>query len=222
MIWISGIDEPQQNKGIVEIIFLCVLVDLIRTSSEAHQVVADLHSTRMHSCRMHTARSMTSSSSIRGGGVGAEACMWGCACPLGVPRGACMLGVACMEYSPPPWTEFLTQACENIIFPQLLLQAVKTLDVHHSSDQFSSFSCSFQQILANNRLVPPPPPFGLAPPLWNTGSAAVQGILGRGLIKGEREGRGVDGWVARRNSIRINIPKLYKKTARKREKKIAS
>ena len=65
------------------------------------------------------------------------ACMpRGCACPGGVhaqgvcmPRGVhaqgvCMpAGMLCM----PPRTEFLTHACENITFPQLLLRAVKIL-----------------------------------------------------------------------------------------------
>ena len=56
----------------------------------------------MHSSRMRTARSLTASRSIRVGGGGQR--VWDT--PL------------------PPWTEFLTHACENITFPQLLLQAV--------------------------------------------------------------------------------------------------
>ena len=35
-----------------------------------------------------------------------------------------------MEQTPPPGTEFLTHACENITFPQILLQAVTRM---HSS-----------------------------------------------------------------------------------------
>ena len=31
--------------------------------------------------------------------------------------------------SPPPWTEFLTHACENITFPQLLLRTVKSCNM---------------------------------------------------------------------------------------------
>ena len=37
---------------------------------------------------------------------------------------------------PPSWTEFLTYACENITFPQLLLRAVKT------KIQILGFPCS--------------------------------------------------------------------------------
>ena len=55
---------------------------------------------------MRTARSLTASRSIRVGG------------------GARCWGAACVGYTQPPWTEFLTHACENIIFPQILLQAV--------------------------------------------------------------------------------------------------
>ena len=66
-----------------------------------------------------------------------DACPGGCAC-----LGACVAGDVCawgacaagghawpggaMGYTnpPPPWTEFLTNACENYL-PQLLLRAVK-------------------------------------------------------------------------------------------------
>ena len=63
---------------------------------------------------MRTARSLTASHSIRCGEGGKHA------------RGMCMVGgVRAMHNPPPLWTEFLTHACENINFPQLLLWAVK-------------------------------------------------------------------------------------------------
>ena len=34
-----------------------------------------------------------------------------------------------LPHTAPPWTEFLTHACENIIFPQLLLRTVKRLNL---------------------------------------------------------------------------------------------
>ena len=61
--------------------------------------------TRMHSSRMRTARFS--------GHLGWE-----------VPAGG---GVVCPGgVHLPPWTEFLTHACENITFPQLLLREVMT------------------------------------------------------------------------------------------------
>ena len=35
-------------------------------------------------------------------------------------------GVCLGVYTSPPWTEFLTHACENITFPQLRLRTAKT------------------------------------------------------------------------------------------------
>ena len=58
--------------------------------------------TRMHSSRMRTARSLTAVCGVCVGG--------GSVCGIHTPL--------------PPWTEFLTHACENITFPQLLLQSV--------------------------------------------------------------------------------------------------
>ena len=90
--------------------------------------------TRMHSSRMRTARSLTASRSIRRGRR--RACRVMCVprlghvCPgwvqpgVGAGLGACMpKGYVC--HTCPPGTEFLTHACENIIFPQLPLRAVK-------------------------------------------------------------------------------------------------
>ena len=46
-------------------------------------------------------------------------------------RGMHAWGSVYPTYAPPPlWTEFLTHACENITFPQLLLRAVKMLVVN--------------------------------------------------------------------------------------------
>ena len=72
---------------------------------------ADLkpYQTRMHSSRMRTTRLLTVSCTIR---------WW-----VSAQGGVC-LGV--FNVTLPPWTEFLTQDCENITFPQLLLQAVIT------------------------------------------------------------------------------------------------
>ena len=78
--------------------------------------------TRMHSSRMHTVRCsghlgervvVCQGVSALGvcvylGRVSAQWCL---------PRGA--------HLPLPPWTEFLTHACENITFPQLLLRTVK-------------------------------------------------------------------------------------------------
>ena len=76
---------------------------------------------------MRTARSLTAGDvHVQGvcmprgcacpGGVHAQ----GCACPGGVHAGGHAMHA-------PPRTEFLTHACENITFPQLLLRAVKIL-----------------------------------------------------------------------------------------------
>ena len=60
-------------------------------------------------------------------GVSAQegVCVQGrCVCP----RGGVCPGQVCLPggCTPPPlWTEFLTHACENITFPQLLLRTVK-------------------------------------------------------------------------------------------------
>ena len=59
-----------------------------------------------------------------------------------VPRVACMPGGmrasgACVACTPPPlWTEFLTHACENITFPQLLLRAVMNNYTGHLHNEF--------------------------------------------------------------------------------------
>ena len=45
-----------------------------------------------------------------------------------LPRGDLQGGAVCPGggmYTSPLWTEFLTQACENITFPQLRLRTVK-------------------------------------------------------------------------------------------------
>ena len=93
--------------------------------------------TRMHSSRIHT----VCCSGCRGGG---NFCL-GAVCPKGVYWGVytshtkkqtCPLPTQrqmpprprVRHPQPPPrplWTEFLTHTCENIIFPQLLLQTVK-------------------------------------------------------------------------------------------------
>ena len=89
----------------------------------------------MHSSRIRTARSLTVSRSI--GGVRAQGVY---ACPgvgVGVTRvcprgqgvcawGACIPKEACTPPTPLR-KESLTHACENITFPQLLLQAVNIL-----------------------------------------------------------------------------------------------
>ena len=52
-------------------------------------------------------------------------CPWGRVSAQG--RGVCLGGVCQRNagiHPPPKWTEFLTHACENITFPQLLLRAV--------------------------------------------------------------------------------------------------
>ena len=41
--------------------------------------------------------------------------------------GVCIGGVCLGGVHLPPWTEFLTHACENITFPQLLFRTVKML-----------------------------------------------------------------------------------------------
>ena len=106
------------------------------------------------SSRIRTARLFTVSRSTRRGGVcpqggclprggwvstwGKEGFCPGGVCPWGgvsahgegcLPRGGGVcLGGVCQRnagiHPPSKWTEFLTHACENITFPQLLLRAV--------------------------------------------------------------------------------------------------
>ena len=72
--------------------------------------------TRMHSSRMHTVRCSGY------GGVSQHALgRWG-VCP-----GRGCLPSVCWDTSP-LWTEWLTDRCENIIFPQLRLRTVKILE----------------------------------------------------------------------------------------------
>ena len=71
---------------------------------------------RMHSSRMPTVRC-----SGRLGGVS----VWGCL-PTEVSAQEVVVVCVCLGgvHLPPLWTEFLTHACENITFPQLLLRTV--------------------------------------------------------------------------------------------------
>ena len=125
-------------SGIINIITLCnlnlscrnVIIGLLCYISSVifHH---NRENTRKHSSRMHTFRS-----SGRRGGVSAQ-CMLGYL-PGGVCPSACWdtcwrvsapvhAGIparGCLGYNPLPWTEFLTHACENITFPQLLLRTV--------------------------------------------------------------------------------------------------
>ena len=57
-------------------------------------------------------------------------------------------------HAPPLWTEFLTHACENITFPQLLLLTVKMF-VHRSFERFypeltQACCCSYVKHNVNN------------------------------------------------------------------------
>ena len=72
----------------------------------------------MHSSRMRTVHC---SSRLLGGPV----CPWGCL-PRGVfaEGGSCI--PACTEEGPPMWTEWLTDGCKNITFPQLRLRTAIT------------------------------------------------------------------------------------------------
>ena len=101
--------------------------------------------TRLHSSRMHTARLLTVSPSMHwaGGGVslpggsalpeggllaGGSALQGGVLLVRGVPAcrggGVCLPGGMVSQHAlkqrppPPPWTEFLTHATENITLPQ--------------------------------------------------------------------------------------------------------
>ena len=108
--------------------------------------------TTMHSSRIRTVRSFT----VSGGGVPGrvDVCPGGWPCdlyhhafdvtcmlpphqlrPINSPAAYILLVghvtcKACWDTAPnppPPWTEFLTHACENITFPQLLLRAVTSV-----------------------------------------------------------------------------------------------
>ena len=62
------------------------------------------------------------------GGEGVSPMGWVCVSGVCVFRGVCVQGVYIPpdpEADPPPWTEGMTHACENITFSQLLLRAVK-------------------------------------------------------------------------------------------------
>ena len=60
-------------------------------------------------------------------------------CLGGMHVGGCACPGVCMPHMPPP-TEFLTHACENITFPQLLLRAVKIM-------KFSKIDVGLKEIL---------------------------------------------------------------------------
>ena len=70
----------------------------------------------MHSSRMRT----VDCSGRRGGAAAGVSAQMGGVCP-----------------GRPPWTEFLTHACENITFPQLLLRTVKISLMFHGNRNYS-------------------------------------------------------------------------------------
>ena len=74
-------------------------------------------STRMHSIGMRT---VCCSGHLGRGCLPA----WGVSARVG-----CLLSAR--NSHPPPWTEFLTHACENITFPQLLLRTVMNARNNH-------------------------------------------------------------------------------------------
>ena len=105
--------------------------------------------TRMHSSRMSTVRCSCSGRLGGGGGV----CL-GAVCP---GRGCvCVSG----GYTPSLWTEFLTHACENITFLQLLLWMVISKIL--SSESFTRWLVGAQGHArvreCDNTIRRPPPP----------------------------------------------------------------
>ena len=88
------------------------------SNTVSHTVLGNLYQTRMHSSRMRTVRF----SGRRGGlASGQEGCLPGGVCP-----GGCLPGGR--GFTPPLlWTEWLTDRCKNITFPQLRLWAVINL-----------------------------------------------------------------------------------------------
>ena len=88
----------------------------------------------MHSSRMRT---------VHCNGHLGVGCLPGGCLPRGCLPGECI--PACNGADTPllqPWTEFLTHACENITFPQLLLQTVKITCCERLSIR-PHFHCSF-------------------------------------------------------------------------------
>ena len=82
---------------------------------------------------MHSSRIRTVRCSGRRGGGGVCLGRWVSAQEGGVCPGRGCLPRAGSDpvhagIHPPLWTEFLTHACENITFPQLLLRTVKILN----------------------------------------------------------------------------------------------
>ena len=63
---------------------------------------------------------------------GGRGVQWGCVqgvCVGGVSSGECIPACNGADILPPPWTEFLTHACKNITFSQLLLRTVTNSDL---------------------------------------------------------------------------------------------
>ena len=80
----------------------------------------------MHSSRMRTARfsshicpPWSAYRDVPGGCLPWECLPWGC-----LPRRVYTLCPLHAGIHPPPWTDWMTHACENITFPQLLLRTV--------------------------------------------------------------------------------------------------
>ena len=78
------------------------------------------HKTRMHSSRMRATHLLTVSRSAQWG-----ICL-GVVCLGGASAQGDVCPMACWDTPRPPWTEFLTHACKNITFPQLLFRVVIT------------------------------------------------------------------------------------------------
>ena len=88
-----------------------------------------------------------------------DVCLGGvCLGGVSLPRGGvCQVGYlpswgcipACIGADPHLWTEFLTRACENITFPQLLLRTVKIVNVNTHSDNKMDFSMTTDNTVVN-------------------------------------------------------------------------
>ena len=119
-------NRPQRSCGKIMFLHVCVVLSTWGWGDGRQTPPVDTPPQDSHCSRWHTsywnAFLLRLFLPSRGAGISA----WEGRCPEGcLPRGVPVQWVSRGVYTSPLWTEFLTHACKNITFPQLLLRTVK-------------------------------------------------------------------------------------------------